>query len=247
MDTASTIHIVDDRHRRDERRDCSDSIQAARAASASEALVAGSVMTAKDADQNLTSQIQTLQSLLSTNATLLAKSICEVQQNIGESSRDITDTIHQSEANQTNVMTQQFAESRETVRTVDRSVANGFAASQLEFSRTQNLVNTTSCETKALVQEKAYQLSKELAECCCENRLAIEQTKNLIEAKTAFLSHQMDKQTCELKERIAADGAETRELINANRQDDLVNENNELKSAVREAGLIDKLLNKLIK
>lgn len=246
---APQVIIHDDRQRRDDRRDgpIEATVQSARAAAASEAIVTGSLMTAKDADQNITTQVQALSAQTANNFTLTNKHLSDVQQSLGEAARDLTDTIHQSEANQTQVLTQQFAESRETVRAVDRSVANGFAASQLEFCRTQNLVNTTSCDTKTLIQEKVYQLSKELAECCCENRLAIEQTKNLIEAKTAFLSHQMDKQTCEIKERICTSEQNIKDLINANRRAELEAENIELKNAVRESGLLDKLAARLLK
>lgn len=245
--TCPQVVIHDDRHRHDDRRDTVEAVNIGRAAAAAESMVTGSLMTAKDADQNITTQVQALSAQTANNFTLTNKHLSDVQQNLGESSRDLADIIHQTEATQTQVLTQQFAESREAVRGVDRSVVNGFSAQALAECKTQHLVDSTSCEVKTLVQEKAYQLSKELAECCCENRLAIEQTKNLIENKTAFLSHQLDKQTCELKERIATDGAETRELINANRQADLLSENNDLKAAVREAGLLDKLLSKLIK
>lgn len=248
MTDNATVHVIDERPRRDDRRDDIEAtVQSARAAAASEAMVTGSLMTAKDADQNITTQVQALAAQTANNFTLTNKHLSDVQHNLGEASRDLTDVVHQTEANQTQVLTQQFAESREAVRGVDRTVVNGFSAQALAECKTQHLVDSTSCEVKTLLQEKAYQLSKEIAECCCESRLAIEQTKNLIESKTAFLSHQLDKQTCELKEAICNDGQKTRDLINANRTLDLLSENNDLKSAVREASLLDKLASKLLK
>ena len=48
-------------------------------------------------------------------------------------------------------------------------------------------------------------LSRQMADCCCENRLAV-----------ANLGAQMDRQTCEITTAIKAEGEATRALMQAN-------------------------------
>lgn len=74
--------------------------------------------------------------------------------------------------------------------------------------RMTNLANGICDSTYALnnsILTEGRNLSSQLANCCCEQRLA-----------TANLSAQMDRQTCDIVTAIRAEGNETRALLQAN-------------------------------
>lgn len=102
---------------------------------------------------------------------------------------------------------------------IEKSLDTGFSQAAIAQCQTQNLINTTSCDNKTTTVLQANELSKQLAACCCENRLAIANQNALIERNTAAIQNQVNLQTCEIKQAIAADGQATRALINQNTLD----------------------------
>lgn len=131
--------------------------------------------------------------------------------------------------------------------------ANGFSAGQIAECQTQNLVSTVGatnaaatalglCQTQNAIstQSGAIQLGQvqsqnaiqqQLAQCCCDNRLA-----------TANLTALINSQTCEIEKTVTNDGAATRALITANRIDDLQAQLNDAKSAVRDQTIIEAII-----
>ena len=70
-------------------------------------------------------------------------------------------------------------------------------------------------------------LSRQLGDCCCENRLAV-----------ANLGAQMDRQTCDITTAIKAEGAATRALLQENAIQALRDQINDLRMDNRMAGVV---------
>ena len=70
-------------------------------------------------------------------------------------------------------------------------------------------------------------LSRQLGDCCCENRLAV-----------ANLGAQMDRQTCDITTAIKAEGAATRALLQENTIQALRDQVNDLRMDNRMAGVV---------
>lgn len=70
-------------------------------------------------------------------------------------------------------------------------------------------------------------LSRQLGDCCCENRLAV-----------ANLGAQMDRQTCDITTAIKAEGAATRALLQENTIQALRDQINDLRMDNRMAGVV---------
>lgn len=70
-------------------------------------------------------------------------------------------------------------------------------------------------------------LSRQLGDCCCENRLAV-----------ANLGAQMDRQTCDITTAIKAEGAATRALLQENTIQALRDQINDLRMDSRMAGVV---------
>lgn len=77
------------------------------------------------------------------------------------------------------------------------------------------------------ITNEGRQLSGQLAECCCENRLA-----------TANLAAQMDRQTCDITTAIHAEGEATRALIQTNEIQALRDKVNSLEMDNRFCGVV---------
>lgn len=221
-----------------------------------DAVALASIMTPKDVSQQLT----TFQSWAANNATQLATQICGIDKSICSSSRDIiaavsalTPQMYQGFAAQAMQSCQQaaaleksisggFAQTNENLGDAinDTHVAleRGIAASALAECQTQNLINTSSCDTRSSAATQFAALSRQLAECCCENRLAICNQNALIERNTAQLQNQINIQTCEIKQAISTDGQATRALIQANQLDELRQQLADAKTASVNAGLL---------
>ena len=138
------------------------------------------------------------------------------------------------------------------------NLSDGFSATQLQFQVTSAAAAIDNCKISAAAQLEAaknfaatslqitngdYALAQQLAACCCENRLAIANQNTLIERSTcaietqaaanyAALANQMNVQTCELKQAVHFDGQATRDLINANRTNDLLAQLNDAKAQI---------------
>lgn len=77
------------------------------------------------------------------------------------------------------------------------------------------------------IKDEGRNLSSQLAQCCCDNRLA-----------TANLSAQMDRQTCDITTAIHAEGEATRALIQTNEMQALRDKVNSLEMDNRFCGVV---------
>lgn len=174
--------------------------------------------------QAQTAQLNSMQSVLTTQASTgfaaQTEKLSDVNQNLS------------------NILNLNGRAIEQTANIIQRDVAAGFAASQLSECQTQNLINSTSCETKGVVRDGNYALSRQLADCCCENRLAVANQSALIERTTAALANQMSMQTCSIEKAIAADGAATRALINDQRVTELEQQLTDAKADARENAIL---------
>jgi hypothetical protein len=122
--------------------------------------------------------------------------------------------------------------------------------------QTQNLINATSADSNFKNAQQFCDLAKQLAACCCENRLAIANQNALIERNTAAiqssaaahyaaLANQLNMQTCEIKSAISADGQATRALIQANETDRLRSELADAKVQISQSAQTNALIEAL--
>lgn len=96
--------------------------------------------------------------------------------------------------------------------------------------RIANIANGISDSTYALnnaILNEGRNLSQQIADCCCEQRLA-----------TANLSAQMDRQTCEIVNAIRDEGNSTRALMQANEIQALRDKVNGLEMDSRMYGIV---------
>jgi len=142
--------------------------------------------------------------------------------------RDLVDQTHGVESNITTAVTGLAMQSARETAALQAAASDTNAATQLGLCNTQHEIQTTSAATQLQALQNKFELSSQLAQCCCENKLA-----------TANLLTQMSLQHCELQKDIAADGQATRALITANRMDDLQAQLNDAKSAFRDQAIIN--------
>jgi hypothetical protein len=232
---------------------------------AAEAVAAQSIFTPKDT----AAQLNTFQSWAQTNAATLAQQLCTSSANIISAVNGVNQQMFQAFVAQAQAQTAQLNNMQATltaqetvnanainahintmednlnndIHDVEKSISAGFSAGQLAECQTQNLVQSTAANTNQLTAMQFCQLARQLAECCCENRLAIANQNALIERNTAAvqnqasanyaaLSNQLNMQTCEIKQAISSDGQATRALINDNRMQDLQAQLNDTKAAL---------------
>lgn len=238
---------------------------------AAESIAAQSLYTPKDT----AAQLATFQSWAQTNAAALAQQCCTSSANIINAVNGVNDRMFAAFVAQAQAQTAQLNNMQATltaqgtsesnainahlntmednlnndIHDAEKAINAGFAAGQLAECQTQNLVNATTADSNFKNAQQFCALAKQLAECCCENRLAIANQNSLIERNTAAiqsqaaanyaaLANQLNLQTCEIKTAISADGQATRALIQANQLDALRGELADSKSAVRDAQLL---------
>lgn len=223
---------------------------------AAEAVAAQSIYTPKDT----AAQLNTFQSWAQNNAAALAQQLCTSSANIVSTVTNVNDRLFaafvaqaQAQTAQLNDLGRSFTDQINTqTQTIQNGfgriadgqgailgqMASGFSAGALAECQTQNLINQTGCDVKTSANLQFQSLSRQLAECCCENRLAIANQNALIERNTAAISNQLNLQTCEIKSAISADGQATRALLNDNRMHDLETQLADAKAATREAEII---------
>lgn len=215
-----------------------------------DALAAQSLVTPKDTNN----QLAAFQAWAASNAQTLSTQLCTSSAAITSAVNALTPQMFQSFAAQAQQMCNGFhgisrdisaAEGElenhlSTLGTavntgfngIEKTLDSGFAAAALAQCQTQNLINSSSCDIKFTTAQQFTALAQQLANCCCENRLAVANQNALIERSTAAiqtsaaanyaaLSNQLNMQTCDIKQAILADGAATRALIQANETDRL--------------------------
>lgn len=215
-----------------------------------DALAAQSLVTPKDTNN----QLAAFQAWAAANAQTLSTQLCTSSAAITSAVNALTPQMFQSFASQAQQMcsgfhnvVQEIGEAEGELQNhigdlrnatmagfanTDKSLDAGFAAAALANCNTQNLINSTSCDVKFTTAQQFTALAQQLANCCCENRLAVANQNALIERSTAAiqtsaaanyaaLANQLNMQTCDIKQAILADGAATRALIQANETDRL--------------------------
>jgi hypothetical protein len=207
------------------------------------------ITTPKDVSQ----QLNTFQSWAAANAQTLSTQIGTTSAAITAAVTSLTPQMYQSFANAAAVASEQFETVNGNVSRVDASIRDGFAATQLQFQGTAAAAALDNCKIAAASQLEAAKntsamvlavkdgdcdLSKQIASCCCENRLAIANQNALIERNTAALSNQLNMQTCEIKGAISSDGQATRALITGNAFAELQGQLADSKSAIRDAAML---------
>jgi hypothetical protein len=227
---------------------------------AAEALAAQSIFTPKDTS----AQLNTFQSWAQTNAAALAQQCCCSTQQVIAAVNGVSDKLFQTYIAQAQVATAQVNNLQATltaaatanhdatsahlnsmeenlnddVHDVEKLISAGLAAGQLAECQTQNLIQATAANSNQLNAAQFCALAKQLAECCCENRLAIANQNALIEKNTAAIQNQLNMQTCEIRQAISADGQATRALINQNTLADLQAQLADAKSAIRDQSIL---------
>jgi hypothetical protein len=175
-----------------------------------DALAASAITSAKDVSQ----QLNTFQSWAASNAQQLATQLCTSTASITAAVNALTPQMFQSFAALTQSTNQGFSAMQLQHATDAAAAVNqmnqGFAAASADRANQFAAVNLAACNN-------TFSLSKQLAECCCENRLAIANQNSLIERNTAQIQKDIALQSCELKTTIHEDGQATRSLIEANR------------------------------
>lgn len=221
------------------------------------------ITTAKD----VSAQLNTFQSWAQTNSQALSTQLCTSSANIVNTVNGVSDKLFQTFVaqaqaqtaqlndigreftDQINTQTQTLLNGFNAVRDAQGAIlgqmATGFAAGALAECQTQNLINATKADSDFKTASQFCSLSKQLAECCCENRLAIANQNALIERNTAALQNQLNAQTCEIKQAISADGQATRALIQANETErlrsELADAKVQISQSVQTAALIEAL------
>lgn len=221
-----------------------------------DALAAQSIFTPKDTS----AQLNTFQSWAQTNAAALAQQLGTTQAQVIQTVSGVSDRLFaafvaqaqaqtaqlndlsRSNTDQINSQTQTllngFNQLRDANGAILGQMAAGFAAEALAECQTQNLINSTKADSDFKNASQFCALAKQLAECCCENRLAISNQNALIERNTAALSSQMSTQTCEIKQAISADGQATRALIQQINTDNIQAQLADAKNALRDQQII---------
>ena len=88
---------------------------------------------------------------------------------------------------------------------------------QIKDNMFQGFANLNNAVTTAAYQNQLGQrdLQAQIASCCCNTQASIAAVNNNITQQFAQLNYNNAMQTCEVKQAIAAEGAATRALINA--------------------------------
>ena len=141
--------------------------------------------------------------------------------------RDLVDQTHGVESNLSNLTSNLAVQSATQAAAINLGIERTGSASALAVCELGHQVSDGNKDTQLQALQNKFELSSQLAECCCANKLAI-----------ANVLTQMGLQHCELEKLVTADGSTTRALITSNRIDDLQSQLTDSKSAVRDAAII---------
>lgn len=111
---------------------------------------------------------------------------------------------------------QQFGQINDRLTNIGNGICNLGYEMQGDFGQLNQTVMTTG-----------NSIQSQLAQCCCENRLA-----------TANLSAQIDRQTCDITTAIHAEGEQTRAMMQANEIQQLRDKVNSLEADNRMYGVV---------
>lgn len=100
---------------------------------------------------------------------------------------------------------QQFGQINDRLTNIGNGICNLGYEMQGNIGQLGKEVALAQSGTNTTIMQTGNNILSQLAQCCCENRLA-----------TANLSAQIDRQTCDITTAIHAEGEQTRALMQAN-------------------------------
>ena len=100
---------------------------------------------------------------------------------------------------------QQFGQINDRLTNIGNGICNLGYEMQGNIGQLGKEVALAQAGTNTTIMQTGNNIQSQLAQCCCENRLA-----------TANLSAQIDRQTCDITTAIHAEGEQTRALMQAN-------------------------------
>lgn len=100
---------------------------------------------------------------------------------------------------------QQFGQLNDRLTNIGNGICNLGYEMQGNIGQLGKEVALAQAGTNTTIMQTGNNIQSQLAQCCCENRLA-----------TANLSAQIDRQTCDITTAIHAEGEQTRALMQAN-------------------------------
>lgn len=100
---------------------------------------------------------------------------------------------------------QQFGQINDRLTNLGNGICNLGYEMQGNIGQLGKEVALAQAGTNTTIMQTGNNIQSQLAQCCCENRLA-----------TANLSAQIDRQTCDITTAIHAEGEQTRALMQAN-------------------------------
>lgn len=100
---------------------------------------------------------------------------------------------------------QQFGQLNDRLNNIGNGICNLGYEMQGNIGQLGKEVALAQAGTNTTIMQTGNNIQAQLAQCCCDNRLA-----------TANLSAQLDRQTCDITTAIHAEGEQTRALMQAN-------------------------------
>lgn len=122
---------------------------------------------------------------------------------------------------------QQFGQLNDRLTNIGNGICNLGYEMQGNIGQLGKEVALAQAGTNTTIMQTGNNIQSQLAQCCCENRLA-----------TANLSAQIDRQTCDITTAIHAEGEQTRALMQANEIQQLRDKVNSLEADNRMYGVV---------
>lgn len=122
---------------------------------------------------------------------------------------------------------QQFGQINDRLTNIGNGICNLGYEMQGNIGQLGKEVALAQSGTNTTIMQTGNNIMSQLAQCCCENRLA-----------TANLSAQIDRQTCDITTAIHAEGEQTRAMMQANEIQQLRDKVNSLEADNRMYGVV---------
>ena len=124
---------------------------------------------------------------------------------------------------------------------VNAAINNGFATSEAAASARQ-MANMNQAFTYQTAMTNGFSgIQSQLAQCCCDNRMATVQTQNIVQAEGAATRLAIQNQTQEILDKLCAQEIETLRQANINLQNQLNMANLAASQTAQSQYIIDKL------
>ena len=124
---------------------------------------------------------------------------------------------------------------------VNANINNGFATSEAAATARQMANMNTAFGYQTAMSNGFSGLQSQLAQCCCDNRMATVQTQNIVQAEGAATRLAIQNQTQEILDKLCAQEIETLRQANINLQNQLNMANLAASQTAQSQYIIDKL------